>query len=471
MAGLAALAAGCTVGPNFKPLVTASPPAYAPEPTDTPSRTTSGPVDETWWERFRDPELTSLVGRLVRQNLDLQTAAERIQQARAARAVVRSQGLPQVSGDGRYVRERESKNGLASLTEPAPGAPLEFDLAQPMLAASWELDLFGRVRRAVESADAQRQAAVEARRGLALAALADLAQTYMQLRGLQARQTVVEAVIRQADLRRKLVRDRYRDGVATLADVAQADAQAAAVAEGLPDLREGQARAVNALGVLLAEPPRALQAELTRPATQPLVPPAVPTGLPAELLRRRPDIREAEARLHAATAQTGVAVADFYPQVTLNGTFGFESLGTDHLFDWASRAFVVGPTVTVPLFEGGRLKGVLELRRSAEREAALQYRKTVLQAWREVDDAMTAYAEVQHRRADVFATVQADQVSLRVAERRFRDGVDTLIDVTVAQADLLRAQDTLAQTQADMTVRLVDLYRSLGGGWSAATGG
>ena len=463
--------AGCTVGPNFTRPVTTSSPTYAPEPGDTPSRLTGGPIDETWWERFDDPELTSLVVRLVRQNLDLKSAAERIQQSRAVRAVVRSQGLPQVSGDGRYVRERESKNGLPSLVEPAPGAPLEFDLAQPMLAASWELDLFGRVRRAVEAADAQTQSAVEARHGLALAALADLAQTYMQLRGLQARQTVVEAVIRQADLRRKLVRDRFRDGVATLADIAQADAQGAAVAEGLPDLREAQARAVNALGVLLAEPPRALRAELTRPATQPLIPPSVPTGLPAELLRRRPDIRQAEAQLHAATAQTGVAVADFYPQVTLNGTFGFESLGADHLFDWASRAFVVGPTVTVPLFEGGRLKGTLELRRSAEREAALQYRKTVLQAWREVDDAMTAYAEVQHRRADVYATVQADQVSLAVSERRFRDGVDTLIDVTVAQADLLRAQDTLAQTQADMTSRLVDLYRALGGGWSAAPAG
>ena len=336
-----------------------------------------------------------------------------------------------------------------------------------MLAASWELDLFGRVRRAVEAADAQTQDAVEARRGLAIAAIADLAQDYLQLRGLQARQTVVEAVIRQADLRRKLVRDRFRDGVATLADIAQADAQAASVAEGLPDLREGQARAINAIGVLLAQPPRALAAELAPRKDQPLAPPEVPAGLPAELLRRRPDIREAEARLHAATAQTGVAVADFYPQVTLNGTFGFESLGTNHLFDWASRAFTVGPTVTVPLFEGGRLKGVLELRRSAEREAALQYRRTVLQAWREVDDAMTAYAEVQHRRANVYATVEADRVSLSVSERRFRDGVDTLIDVTVAQADLLRAQDTLAQTQADYGARLVDLYRALGGGWSA----
>ena len=405
----------------------------------------------------------------MRQNLDLKSAAERILQARAVRRVARSQGLPRLDGNGRYVRERESRNGLTSLVEPAPGAPLEFDLAQPMLAASWELDLFGRVRRAVESADAQEQAQVEARRGLALAALGDLAQSYLQLRGLQARQAVVEAVIRQADLRRKLVRDRFRDGVATLADVAQADAQAAAVAEGLPDLRDGQARAINALGLLLAEPPRALEAELKPRKDQPLAPPDVPTGLPSELLRRRPDIREAEARLHAATAQTGVAVADFFPQVTLNGVFGFESLGTDHLFDWASRMFVIGPTVTAPIFEGGRLKGVLELRRAAEREAALQYRATVLRAWREVDDALTAYAEVQHRRGDIVHTVQADRLALEVSERRYRDGVDTLIDVTVAQADLLRAEDGLAQSQTDVTLRLVDLYRALGGGWAAAT--
>ncbi len=469
-----ALLAGCTVGPDFRgPPPASPPPQWGSEPQDTPSRTTADPVDEAWWASFGDAELTSLVGRLARENLDLQAAAERIVQARAERRAAAAQGLPQISGRASYQRERESKNGMTSLLEPAPGAPLEFDLDQTQLQASWELDLFGRVRRQVEAQGAEAQAQVEARRGLLVAASADLADAYLRLRGVQAREAVVQRNLDAAETRKRLVRDRLRQGVATLSDIAQADAQAAAIGEDLPTLRAEESRLVNAVGLLLALPPRALEREL-RPAPgapaapQPREPPRVPTGLPAQLLRRRPDIREAEARLHAATAREGVAVADFYPDVTLTGGYGNESLSTNHLFDAASRMFMAGPAVSLPIFQGGRLRAVLQLRRAEAREAALSYRRTVLNSWREVDDALTAYAELQHRRANVEGVRRDDRTALRVAEQRYRQGVETFIDVTAAQAAVFRDEDALAQVQTDLDAALVRLYRALGGGWAHA---
>jgi NodT family efflux transporter outer membrane factor (OMF) lipoprotein len=468
--GAALLVAGCTVGPNFSPPHVGAPASFAATPADVASRTASGAVDPHWWTAFGDPELTSLVDRLARQNLDLQQAAERVEQARAERQVVASQGLPHLGGNGTAQRQRVSPNGMASLEEPAPGAPLEFNLFRAMVSASWELDLFGRVRRAVEAANAQSEAAVEARRGVALSAIGDLAQSYVQLRATQAEEGVLARNLAIANRRRALVRNRFANGVATTLEVAQADAQGLAIAQDLPTLRTREARLVNALGLLLAEPPRTLSAELAKPVDLPFVPPTVPVGLPAELVRRRPDVREAEARLHAATAQTGVAVASFYPDMSLGGNFGFESLHAGSLFDWDSRQFAVGPSIDLPIFQGGRLTGTLHLRQAQQREAALHFRQVVLQAWHDVDNAMVAYAEAQHRRVDAAATREADRRALAAADQRYAQGLTSLLDVVAAQEGVLRGEDTVVQAQADLALRLVDLYKALGGGWQAVDG-
>ena len=461
----ALLLGGCTVGPNFERPSVDAPATFGATPTDVASRTVAGDVDTHWWDAFHDHELSSLVDRLGKQNLDLQSAAERIAQARAERDIAASQGLPRIDGHGTYQRERISPNGTASLTEPAPRAPLEFNLFRAMLTASWELDLFGRVHRAVEAAQADTEAAVEARHGLALAAVSDLAQTYCQLRQLQVEEGILRRNLALSDRRRALVRRRFADGVATTLEVAQADAQGLAIAQDLPTLHAQQARLVNSIGLLLAEPPGTLAQELNAPAMQPLVPPVVPIGLPADLARRRPDIREAEARLHAATALTGVAVASFYPDISLAGTFGFESLHLGSLFDADSRMFMAGTSIDLPIFQGGRLKGTLRVRQSQQREAAIAFRKTVLQAWHDVDNALTAYADAQRSRASAVATAEANARALTAADQRYRDGITTLLDVIAAQEGVLRSEESVAQAQAQMTLRLVDLYRALGGGW------
>jgi NodT family efflux transporter outer membrane factor (OMF) lipoprotein len=458
--------AGCMVGPDFQsPEIKEAPRRSAAEGGSVPSRTVEGAVNIAWWKSFRDSQLSSLVERLVAQNLDLETAAERVVQSVAQRQVAASQGLPHIEGQSSTTYNRQSPNGTLSLLTPAPGAPLEYALFHDGLTSSWQLDLFGRVRRAVEAADANALAAVENRHGVALAALAELAQSYMQLRGSQNRLGIAKRNLRLAEENVELVNTRFANGVATTLDLAQARAQQATIAATLPPLRIQEAELINAIGLLLGAAPRALEAELRRSQILPRVPRKVPVGLPGTLVRRRPDVREAEAQLHEATAQTGVAVASFYPDVTLNGALSAESLHLTNLFSPTSAAFSLGPSVSIPIFEGGQLRGGLALRESRQREAAIVFQKTVLRAWKEVDDALTAYREAQHRRADVARAVTENQAALQAARQRYSEGAIDFLNVITTQAQLLQSENDLADSDTQIATDLVNLYRALGGGW------
>jgi NodT family efflux transporter outer membrane factor (OMF) lipoprotein len=345
---------------------------------------------------------------------------------------------------------------------------LEYAIFREGLTSSWELDLFGRVRRAVEAADASALAAVENRHGVALAAVTELAQSYMQLRGTQNRLEIAKRNLRLVEENVEFVNQRFASGAATTLEVAQARAQRATIAATLPPLRSQEAELINAIGLLLGDTPRALEAELRRGQLIPRVPRKVPVGLPGTLARRRPDVREAEARLHEATAQTGVAVANFYPDVTLNGAVNVESLHVSNLFNPTSTAFAIGPSISIPIFEGGQLRGALELRESQQREAAIFFQKTVLQAWKEVDDALTAYREAQRRRVDVAQSVTENRTALDSAKQRYTEGAIDFLNVIAAQAQLLQSENDLADSDTQIATNLVNLYRSLGGGWEIA---
>jgi NodT family efflux transporter outer membrane factor (OMF) lipoprotein len=320
----------------------------------------------------------------------------------------------------------------------------------------------------VEAADANTLAAVENRHGVALAAVAELAQSYMQLRGTQNRFEIAKRNLRLADENVELVNTRFGSGVATTLDLAQARAQRATIAATLPPLRIQEAELINAIGLLLGDAPRALETELHRSRMLPRVPRKIPVGLPGTLVRRRPDVREAEAHLHEATAQTGGAVASFYPDVTLNGAASVESLRLSNLFSPTSAAFAVGPSISIPIFEGGQLRGVLALRESRQREAAIFFQRTVLQAWKEVDDALTAYREAQHRRADVALSVTENQAALQAARQRYSEGAIDFLNVITTQAQLLQSENDLADSDTQIATYLVNLYRALGGGWEVA---
>jgi NodT family efflux transporter outer membrane factor (OMF) lipoprotein len=460
---------GCTVGPDFQsPEVREAPRRSASDDGGVPSRTVEGAVSVTWWKSFRDSRLSSLVERLVAQNLDLQTAAERVVQSVAQRHVAASQGLPHIEGQSLTTYNRVSPNGPISEFEPAPGSTLDYAVFRDGLTSSWQLDLFGRVRRAVEAADANTLAAVENRHGVALAAVAELAQSYMLLRGTQNRLGIAKRNLRLAEENVELADTRFRNGVATTLDLAQARAQQATIAATLPPLRTREAALINAIGLLLGDAPRALETELRRSQILPRVPRKVPVGLPGTLVRRRPDVREAEAQLHEATAQTGVAVASFYPDVTLNGAVSLESLHLSNLFSPASTAFAVGPSISIPIFEGGQLRGGLVLRESRQREAAIFFQLTVLRAWKEVDDAITAYREAQRRRADVDRSVTENRTALQAARQRYSEGAIDFLNVIATQAQLLQSENDLADSDTEIATDLVNLYRALGGGWEVA---
>lgn len=467
---LAALLTGCTVGPDFHQPPVDSPKEWAGQTVDVGSTTYGGPVEEAWWQRFQDPELTSLETRLAKQNLDLQSALERVKQAQAQVQVAASQGLPRLDAESQAAHIRQSPDGPASLVEPAPGAKLDYNLYENLVETSWELDLFGKVRRAKEAANANSLAVTEARHALALKVISDLAQDYMTLRGLQAQQSIVEANLAVANKNLTLVRQRFDAGVATNSDVDNAETQIAEITASVSPIQQQVAQQINAIGFLLALPPRALDEELRRPAAIPIIPPQVPVGLPSTLLLRRPDIRESLARLHEAVAQTGVAMASFYPDISLTGHAGLQGLNLSNAFSMPSLEYQIGPSISLPLFEGGRLTGTLKLRESQQQEAGIAYRKTVLQAWKEVDDALTGYALAQQRQQDVATTVAKSQKTLADTQQNFRQGTVGFLNVTAAQAQVLRNQQNLARADTRLNVGLINLYKALGGGWKTVEG-
>ncbi|ACI51578.1 RND efflux system, outer membrane lipoprotein, NodT family [Gluconacetobacter diazotrophicus PA1 5] len=467
---LAIALASCTVGPAFhRPRIDA-PPAWGAEPK-AGSQTYAGAIDTRWWRSFDDAELTGLVDRLGRQNLDLQIAAQRIREARAQMKAVAAAGLPQANWSGSYAYRQLSTHGIFSLAEPSPGASLNFNLYSNVLSTSWDLDLFGAIRRGVEAQRADQAAALAARRAAALAAVSDLAASYMQLRGVQAPQVILQSNIALARTNLQLVRDRFANGVAANLDVSQAAAQLASMESGLPELENAEAALINAIGLLLSEPPRALEGELKNRAPQPRLPVSVPVGLPLDLTRRRPDVLEAEARLHAATAEVGAAIAAFYPDITLAGNMGTESFAASDFFSLPAKQFSVGPTLNVPVFQGGRLIARLAFRKAAQQEAVLTWRNTVLNAWREADDALTAYAKSQSTHALTEQALLQDRAAYTAARQRYGEGATDYLNVVATQAALLSTQSALADSQTRSETTLVALYRALGGGWEYAEPG
>jgi NodT family efflux transporter outer membrane factor (OMF) lipoprotein len=488
-----AVLAGCTLGPNFEPPRVAAPADFArakPVQAQAPSSPVEATLAPDWWALLDDPKLVELESRLATDNLDVQAASARLVQSRAGLRIVGAEQFPMLGSAASYNREQASTNGIVSLLGVTPaaaqpqsaggesafgvgslpgssGAPA-YNLWQYGFDASWELDLWGRVRRSVEAAKATTQASAEDRRAVLISAQAELARDYIDLR---ATQTLLEITEKNLSLARgivKLTQLRLAKGVTTNLDVANASAQVASIEARLPPLQTRRDALVNAISLLLGQGPGALEQALSGAAAIPSLPAQVPVGFPSELVRRRPDIRRSEAQLHSATAEIGVAQADFYPQITLNGSLGFQSLQLASLGDWASHQFVVGPSISMPIFQGGRLKGTLELRKAQQQEAAIVFQHTVLQAWHEVDDALSAYSAEQHRRDLLTQVVHEDNVALAVAQQRYREGAVDFLNVLSVQRDLLNAESDLAQSRATAADNLVTLYKALGGGWENA---
>ena len=481
--------AACTVGPDFdRPAPWYSPASWfegGPAKVAA-SEVVAEPVDPQWWTLFRDPELTSLVTRVAAANLDVRVATVRLAESRASLGIARADQFPQSNGNASYTREQQSakgvigllgggssrssataSNGLGGTQGGIPNTSLTapFNLFQYGFDASWEIDFWGRVRRNVESVDAQLLASAEARRGAALIAMAEVARDYIQLRGAQRSIQITKSNAATAASSLKLTQERAAGGLTTDLDVANAAAQLASTQAQIPTLEIQLSQFTNAIALLLGEPPHSLQAELATPKPVPPVPRHVPIGFPSELARRRPDIRQAEALLHAATATIGVAIGDFYPRVTLSGSLAIQAVNASDLGNWAANTYGIGPSITIPIFQGGRLVRTLELRRAQEQEAAINYQRTVLQALHDVDNALTAYDGEQRVRALLEQALAQNRRAVVLARQRYTDGLADFLSVLDAERSQLASEQQLANSVTAISTDLVQIYKSLGGGW------
>ncbi len=504
-AALTLLMAGCTVGPNYTPPGPPKVQAWRNHQPNDPAISLDTDPDPRWWAAFGDPVLTELIQTAIRDNLDVQQAVLRVVESRQGIVTAEAAGLPKLNGTASYMREQlgakgilESKGvyaGLNKLADDASNSGATSALAssgvpagslnkynvdsilnqitQPVnlfqygLSASWELDLFGRIRRSVEQARALTQAQAEAANDALTSLESEVAQAYVQLRGAQALRATQEINVRSAENSLALTENRRAVRLSTDLDVDQARTQLLTLQRQLPEYDKQEKQAIDRINLLIGKPPGTLEDRLLKPAPLPSLPNAVGVGLPSKLARRRPDIRQAEAQLHAATAGVGVAVASFYPDVSLTGNLGIRATDASYLTRWASHFYSAGPSLSLPIFEGGQLTANLRMNRAQAAEAALHYRATVLNALREVEDSLIAFNADRDERDRLAAVVRSGEDTLYLSNSRYTHGLSDFLTVLDAQRSVEDARQQLEQQEITLANDVVGLYRALGGGWES----
>jgi NodT family efflux transporter outer membrane factor (OMF) lipoprotein len=449
-----ALLAGCTVGPDYRR-------PDVPVPKEFSEAAGQGPASlERWWTEFRDPLLDRLVARAVEGNLDLKIAAARIREARAARGIAASQGLPQVDASGGYARSKRT------LAFGQPGTDSARSVFEAGFDASWEIDIFGGVRRDNEAALAQVQAAEESRGDVLVTLLADVARNYVELRGTERQIQILDQTVETEKDTLALATARFGSGMGAELDVARAEGLLAATAAQRPALEVARQQAAFRLGVLLGRDPQALLAELAAPGTLPPAPPEIPGVLPSELLTRRPDLRRNERELAAATARIGVATADLFPRFNILGSFGRRSDDLTELGS-SSQFWSAGVGFRWPILAGGRIRSNIRVQEARQEQALLQYEKAILLALEEVENALSAHRRELIRRGALRDSVAANRRALDLAMERYTGGLESFLSVLDAQRSVYAAEDQLVQSERNTAVTLIALYKALGGGWGS----
>jgi NodT family efflux transporter outer membrane factor (OMF) lipoprotein len=467
---------GCALGPRYR-----APKLDIPVKWSEISNGTvpSGAVDlSDWWTAFHDPVLYSLVTRAIHSNLDLRIAEARIREARAARGIVAADRLPSIDASASATRSERSESLPPFRTRAAGGggAGNAFgdriqDLFQAGFDASWEIDVFGGIRRGVEAASADVEAVVEDRRDVLVTLLAEVSRNYVELRGNQIRKEILKKNLMVQRDTLILTKVRFAAGLASDLDVARAAALVSTTQAHAPVLETAARQAIHRIGVLLGEHPGSLIQELTKEGPIPLHPPDVPMGLPSDLLRRRPDIRRAERELAAATARIGVAMADLFPRFSLTGSFGRRSDAFGDLTAGAARFWGFGPDIRWPIFAGGRIRANVQAQDARREQALAVYERTVLTSMEEVENSLVAYSQERERRLSLNSAFEANRNAVDLASSRYSGGLEDFLTVLDAQRLLYASQDTLAQSEQAVAVNVIGLYKALGGGWENTVAG
>jgi NodT family efflux transporter outer membrane factor (OMF) lipoprotein len=462
LSAAAAILSGCTVGPNYTRPSIATPAAFrAPQPI-APTQAASL-ASLKWFEIFKDDKLQELIRTALQQNYDLRDAVARVDAARAGLGITRSAQFPNVGAGGEVQINRLSREGATPLSAQfLPSQNRNFGEAALNLL-SFEVDIWGRLRRATEAARANLLNADENRKAVIVTLVSDVATAYLSLRELDHELEISQRTLDTREVSLQLTKSRRVGGVATLLDLRQAEQLVDTAAQAIPGIQQNIEQTENQIRLLLGENPSTV--ERGKILTAQDLPPEVPPGLPSELLERRPDIRAAEQALIAANAEIGVARAAYFPQVSLSGFLGGQSTQLASLFSGPHSAWSLVPQVSQPIFTAGRLKSNVKLA-EAEREIALiQYQKTIQTAFVEVSNSLIAHQRVRESRERQEALVFALQDRLRLAYIRYRGGVDTQLNALDADRDLFQAELTLSQIRLSELLTVVQLYKALGGGW------
>ncbi len=450
--------AGCAVGPNY----------HAPQPTadaafanGAQTNLNTGESVATWWRGFNDATLTTIVDRALTNNYDLRIADAHLREARALRRGTQFDLLPAVSADAGYTDRRLSRVAVSGVT----GINRHQELYDLGFDATWELDLFGRVRRSVEAGKAEVQVAAANRQDVQVTLISEVARNYFELRGAQNQLAVARRNAANQRETMNITQARLDGGRGTELDVARARAQLNSTLASIPPLEASIAHAMHRLAVLAGEQPAALVTQLNKPAPLPALPALVAISSPESLLRRRPDVRAAERYLAAATARVGVATGDLFPRVTFNGRLGLEASRLSGLGSAGSDTWSFGPSITWAALDYGHVRSRIQAA-GARAEAALAlYQRTVLTTLEETENALVDFGREQTRRDFLSESVQASEIAATLARQRYENGATDFITVLDSERVLLDAQDQLARSQTRTAVALVAVYKALGGGW------
>lgn len=465
-----ALVAGCAVGPDYRRPEVELPPSWsrAAAPADaTPSTALEAIELARWWQSFGDPTLDSLVELAVAANPGVAVARSRVREARAAEVASGAGRFPAIGSEASIAHERMSGDGLIGGFLPDP----EFDLFQAGFDATWEIDVFGGHRRAVEAARAAVEEADENVRDVQVQVGAEIARSYVAVRGAERRLVIADRNLESQRSSLALTEERFRAGLTGELDVTQSRSLLASTEAQRPRLDAERDRAVHRLSVLAGKPPESLRALLAEHGDIPGSAAAgslaqrIPVGLPSDLLRRRPDVRRAERAVAAATARVGMATADLFPKLSLTGSFGLESISASDFFDAASRAYSIGPTIRWPIFEGGRIRAQLEAADAREEEALALYREAVLTSLEDVENALSSFARERVRHDRLIDAVAASRRSLELARDLYQNGLGSFLQVLDAERTLYAAEDSLVLSDGAVAIDLVALFKALGGGW------
>jgi NodT family efflux transporter outer membrane factor (OMF) lipoprotein len=452
--------AGCAVGPNYKRPVVATPDQIRGARATASSASIA---DTKWFDLFRDDSLKQLVSAALDNNFDVGIATERIEQARAEARITRANQLPTLNAEGSFAAQRQSSVGSARFV--APGTDLSASYTQAGAALSWELDLWGRLRRLNEAARAQYFATEEGRRDVVVSLVGDVMSNYFTLRERDLELQIANQTREIAEASLRLVEIRHNRGAATGLDVHQAEqflyTATAQIAATQRDIEQTE----NALSLLIGDTPRSIpRGRALEEFTVPVEPPA---GLPASLIERRPDIRLAEQNLIAANAQIGAARARYLPQISLTGFLGGQSRALGSLLTGPARLWTIAPAGLLPIFNAGQIRAGVQVSEAQQRELVIAYRRAIYTALREVSDALVAYDRTRDQLAQQQQLVQALSESARLSRLRYEGGLDSYLQVLDAQRNLFQGQLTLAQLRLGVLNSFVQLYRALGGGWQA----